>query len=595
MLVEFSFFLLKFLLLLSKLNMAAIPGLGWANVKPVFQLGERTFAVPMSLHKAARGKICDEMKKRNVNDGVMLFCGGNQKEAYDSDHEPLFRQDSWFNYVFGVTESGCYGAIDIATGKTTLFIPRLPEEYRVIMGEIHPPERFKKLYDVDAVEFTDHFFVWLEGYRCGMAGGAAGASGEWIYLLNGVNSDSKNLPTSINFQEEPIPGAAPEAGVTIYTQLNKLYDGAVNMAVLFHALSTARVTKSAKEVELMWYTSVTSSNAHVEVMRVVKPGMMEYQLESTFMHEVYSKGGCRSVAYTCICGTGINSAVLHYGHAGAPNDRCLQPGDMALLDMGGQYHGYASDITCSYPVNGKFTEKQRGIYTGVLNAQIAVYGIMKVGTSWTDCHLIAEREILKQLLRMGVLVGGSPDDKAFLAELAKARVGAAFFPHGMGHLIGCDTHDVGGYIEGTPARSTEPGLRSLRTARILEANMVLTVEPGCYFIHCLLEKAFKADSGICQYFNEELIRREFWDFGGVRLEDDVQVMPDGAPPRNLTTCPRLIEEVEWVMGGGNWPPAVDNAPYLYRAWGTLEIGGKGMRPVSIHTPSDIPVPDFACL
>jgi Xaa-Pro dipeptidase len=134
-------------------------------------------------------------------------------------------------------------------------------------------------------------------------------------------------------------------------------------------------------------------------------------------------------------------------------------------------------------------------------------------------------------------------------------------------------------VEG-PARSIEPGLRSLRTARNLLPGMILTVEPGCYFIHMLLEQAFACPNK-SKYLNEKLIREEFWNFGGVRLEDDVLVTAGGAPPKNLTTCPRTIEEVESVCNGGNWPPAIDAAPYLFRQWGALAIGGLAMHRIEL--------------
>ena len=136
------------------------------------------------------------------------------------------------------------------------------------------------------------------------------------------------------------------------------------------------------------------------------------------------------------------------------------------------------------------------------------------------------------------------------------------------------------YLDGTPARSQEPGLLKLRTSRILCAHMVLTVEPGCYFIPYLLNQALAPESPHARYLNRDLLL-QYYDFGGVRLEDDVVVSPGGLPPRNLTTCPRLVEEVEAVMAGGVWPPVVDNAPYLYRQWCELESEGKCMKALAV--------------
>jgi Xaa-Pro dipeptidase len=113
------------------------------------------------------------------------------------------------------------------------------------------------------------------------------------------------------------------------------------------------------------YVNWVSSMAHAEVMRAATPGMMEYQLESLFQHHTYTHGGCRHMAYTCICACGPNPAILHYGHAGRPNSRQMRAGDLALLDMGAEYHCYAADITCSFPIvgqGGRFTAEQRLVY-----------------------------------------------------------------------------------------------------------------------------------------------------------------------------------------------------------------------------------------
>jgi Xaa-Pro aminopeptidase len=121
-------------------------------------------------------------------------------------------------------------------------------------------------------------------------------------------------------------------------------------------------------------------------MRGVRPGMFEYQLESLFLHHGYFRGGCRHSAYISICGCGPNSAVLHYGHAAAPNDRRIGAGDMLLLDMGAEYHCYASDITCSFPASGRFTPDQRVVFEAVQAMQFAVMDALRPGVAWKDMH-----------------------------------------------------------------------------------------------------------------------------------------------------------------------------------------------------------------
>jgi Xaa-Pro dipeptidase len=148
---------------------------------------------------------------------------------------------------------------------------------------------------------------------------------------------------------------------------------------------------------------------------------------------------------------------------------------MCLFDMGANYFGYAADITCSFPANGKFTEDQKLVYNAVLAANLAVQNNAKEGVSWVDMHLLANRVMLEEL-KKGNVVQGEID------EMMEANIGAIFQPHGLGHFLGLDVHDVGGYLENCPARPDRPGVNRLRTARTLKAGMYITVEPGCYFI-----------------------------------------------------------------------------------------------------------------
>ncbi|GAU11782.1 hypothetical protein TSUD_75330 [Trifolium subterraneum] len=412
--------------------------------------------------------------------GFVLLQGGDEQTRYDTDHLELFRQESYFAYLFGVQEPGFYGAIDVGSGDSILFAPRLPDEYAVWMGKIKQLSHFKEHYMVTKAYFTDE-------------------------IATGIDKFDKDLTT------------------------------------LHPILTECRVIKSELEIDLIQYANDISSEAHIEVMRKAKVGMKEYQLESIFLHHTYMYGGCRHCSYTCICATGDNSAVLHYGHAAAPNDKTLEDGDMALLDMGAEYHFYGSDITCSYPINGKFTSDQSLIYNAVLDAHDAVIASMKPGVSWVDMHILSHKVILESL-KKGHIVVGNVDDTMV------ALLGSVFMPHGLGHLLGIDTHDPGGYPKGLERRK-EPGLKGLRTARRLQEGMVITVEPGCYFIEALLLPAMN-NPETSKYFNKEVITR-FIGFGGVRIESDVLVTAAGC--YNMTNCPRKIHEIEAVMAGAPWP------------------------------------------
>jgi Xaa-Pro dipeptidase len=199
-------------------------------------------------------------------------------------------------------------------------------------------------------------------------------------------------------------------------------------------------------------------------------------------------------------------------------------------------------------VNGKFTPEQKVIYDAVLDANRSVQRAMKPGTLWPDMHRLAERVIAERLRDAG-LIRGTVD------ELMEAHIPALFMPHGLGHLMGLDVHDVGGYPEGT-TRIDEPGIRSLRCGRYLEAGMVITVEPGIYFIDSVLERAL-ADPLASRYLVREKLAH-FRNFGGVRIEDDVLVTQNGS--ENLTKVPRDTSEMEAVMAGENFlQPAVRQA------------------------------------
>jgi Xaa-Pro dipeptidase len=440
-----------------------------------------------------------------AQNSAIILQGGETQYRHDTDHELLFRQESFFHYLFGVKEPDFYGAVCLDTKKSILFIPRLPQSYAVWMGEIYPPEYFVRLYGVDEVFYVDEMAHTLRNIL----------GTENLYVLDGKNTDSGS-----NYKH-------PE-----FAEMDTFH---IETKPLMHLLSECRLIKTEHEIELMRYACRISSEAHTEVMKKSRPGMSEFQCEAIFKYYVYDKGGCRNCSYTCICASGSAGAILHYGHAGAPNDRVIQDGDMMMFDMGAEYHCYGADISRSYPINGVFTDDQRLIYETVLAAQQAVLDIMKPGINWRDMHRLAERIMMEKLLEHGFL-NGTVD------ELMEAYIPNLFMPHGLGHLLGIDTHDVGGY-PGDMLRTQEPGLKSLRCGRELLEGMILTVEPGLYFNRFNLEPAF-TDEKYSKYLNADKIR-QFFSFGGVRIEDDVVVTADGI--EILSNAPKTVEEIEAVM------------------------------------------------
>ena len=226
-----------------------------------------------------------------------------------------------------------------------------------------------------------------------------------------------------------------------------------------------------------------------------------------------------------------------------PNDQPCT--GLVLVDMGCEYgRGWGSDITTTWPAGGVFSPGERQIYGAVLDALTTVKAAMAPGVSWVAMHELAESVILTHLQKSGYVNPATP-----IPARVAARTGALFMPHGLGHLLGMATHDVGGYGAGCPPRPTAPGLCRLRTARPLAAGMVITVEPGCYFARSLLEEALAAG-------HPHLVARRVRaaldaGFGGVRLEDNVVVTDAGV--RCLTHVPRSVEDVERVLAGGEWP------------------------------------------
>ncbi|XP_061029268.1 xaa-Pro dipeptidase isoform X2 [Eubalaena glacialis] len=453
-----------------------------AATGPSFWLGNETLKVPLALFALNRRRLCERLRKNPaVQAGsFVVLQGGEETQRYCTDTGVLFRQESFFHWAFGVTEPGCYGMMDVDTGMSTLFVPRFPPSHATWMGKIHSKEHFKEKYAVDDVQYTDEIASVLTS-----------RSPSVLLTLRGVNTDSGSICREASFE-----------GISKFN---------VNNTILHPEIVECRVFKTDMELEVLRYTNKISSEAHQEVMKAVKVGMKEYEMESLFEHYCFSRGGMRHSSYTCICGS--------------------------VFDMGGEYYCFASDITCSFPANGKFTLDQKAIYEAVLRSSRAVMNTMKPGVWWPDMHRLADRIHLEELTRIGVLTGS-------VDAMVQAHLGAVFMPHGLGHFMGIDVHDVGGYPKGVD-RMDEPGLRHLRTARQLEPGMVLTVEPGIYFIDHLLDEALADPARAC-FFNREVLQR-FRGFGGVRIEEDVVVTDSGM---ELLTCvPRTVEEVEECMAG----------------------------------------------
>ena len=273
---------------------------------------------------------------------------------------------------------------------------------------------------------------------------------------------------------------------------------------LEHLLHDMRLYKSAAERRVMRKAARIAAGAHCNAMQICEPGMMEYEIEAEFAYE-FRRQGCQQ-AYSPIVAGGNNACVLHY----TTNDAPLTDGDLLLIDAGAELELYASDITRTFPVNGEFSKAQRALYDLVLAAQHAAINEVRPGNHWNKPHDAAVRSLTRGLVRLGILKGQP-------AKLIKEGAYRRFYMHRTGHWLGMDVHDVGDYKVGDEWR-------------VLEAGMVLTVEPGLYIP--------AGSKGVA---------KKWWNIG-IRIEDDVLVTRDGHDvlSRDVPTDP---DEIEAMMAG----------------------------------------------
>jgi Xaa-Pro aminopeptidase len=281
--------------------------------------------------------------------------------------------------------------------------------------------------------------------------------------------------------------------------------GPIEIIALDHYLHEMRLFKSRSELKVLRQAARISAQAHMKVMQACKPGLWEYQLEAEFVREC-SHLGARAQAYPPIVGSGANACTLHY----ISNEDQIQTKQMLLIDAGCEYDYYASDITRSYPVNGRFNEAQQQLYELVLATQEAAIKKVKPGNHWNDPHDAAVRTITRGLIKLGII-------KGTLAKSIRDEKYKPFFPHRTGHWLGMDVHDVGDYkVDGA--------------WRILEPGMVMTIEPGLY-----IPAGTKG------------VARKWWNIG-IRIEDDVVVTKEGCEVLTKDV-PKSVAEIEAIMAG----------------------------------------------
>jgi len=267
-------------------------------------------------------------------------------------------------------------------------------------------------------------------------------------------------------------------------------------------LDEMRLFKSEQEIALMQTASDISAQAHTRAMQTVKPGMMEYALEAE-LNYVFGQNGCVP-SYNSIVGGGENACILHY----VENNKELKDGDLVLIAAACEYEYYASDITRTFPVNGKFSPEQKALYNVILDAQLAAIDAVRVGNSYKEPHNVAVRILVQGLLDLGIMQGD-------IEEIIQKESFRQFYMHGTGHWLGMDVHDVGSYKQEGVWRTYEEG-------------MVVTVEPGLYIAP-----------------DDETVDVK-WRGIGIRIEDDIVATKNG--PLNLTAkVVKSVEEIEALM------------------------------------------------
>ncbi|MCP9767557.1 aminopeptidase P family protein [Lacihabitans sp. LS3-19] len=439
--------------------------------------------------------------KKTLGNGQILFLGNNEAPMNYTDNTYRFRQDSSFLYFFGINLPGLSALIDIDKDEETIF----------------------------GHEYTIEDIIWIGSQKTLRS--LAEAVG-----INSTKSPSE-LKNAINVNAlKYLPPYRFENKLFLAELLN-ISPSSLNPSIdLIKAVIAQRELKSEEEIEQMTIAVNITREMHISAMKAVKPNMMEYEVVAKIMETMHSHHA--ELSYPVIFS--VNGQTLHNHYHGNK----MLAGQIAINDSGCENDMmYAGDITRTIPVSGKFTSKQKEIYDTVLEMEVDSISSLKAGLAYRDVHISANRILLNNLKSIGLVNGD-------IEEMLNQGVGGLFMPHGLGHQIGLDVHDMEdlgenyvGYAEGQE-RSTKLGLKSLRMAKKLEAGHVITVEPGCYFIPELIQK-YKSEGIFTEFVNYSKLE-EYYDFGGIRIEDNVLITENGYQILG-ESIPKTAEEVEEVM------------------------------------------------
>jgi Xaa-Pro dipeptidase len=421
-----------------------------------------------------------------VSDAVIYLASSKTIYWPYCDQTQPIRQSRYFMYFTGVDDiPDCHVVYDIAKDALTLYLPPVDEESIMWSGLPVSLKQALATYDVDDVKHSTDL--------------------------------EKDLKA---------------AGKVISIELSEEYPIVQESSVLLEALDETRMIKDDYELDLMRKAAQISDNSHLAVMSALPIETNEGHIHAEFIYHSMRQGS-KIAAYSPICCSGTDCGTLHY----VKNDQPLDNKQLVLIDAGAEWKTYASDVTRVFPINGEWTKEARAIFDAVKDMQTQTMNGVKPGVEWDDLHLLAHKILIQHFLKLGIFVNGSEQD------ILASRVSTAFLPHGLGHMLGMDTHDTGG-----KANYDDPDVmfRYLRIRRKLQANMVVTVEPGIYFNKFLIEP-FKSDPIASNLIDWEVLAT-YMPVGGIRLEDDVRVTEIGF--ENFTKITRDADEISRIVKAG---------------------------------------------
>lgn len=446
--------------------------------------------------------------RAELTGGLVLFLGNQEVPFNYPANTYSFRQDSNFSYFFGLDHPDLAGVLDLDDGKDHIFGNDVDLDDIIWMGK---QPTIREQAALVGVEHTAPLGNLAGMITAALAGGRTvhfvpPYRGETILWL----SDLLRIP----HLELRSRVSEPLVRAVIKLRMKK---------------EPAEVAEIEKAVDVAWFM-------HTTAMKMAKPGVVERQIAGVI--EGIALSHCGPVSFPVILT--INGQTLHNHYHG----NTLETGRMMVIDTGceNEMH-YASDITRTVPVGGRFNERQKGIYETVLNANLAAIRAVKPGVPFRDIHLLAATEIARGLIALGIMKG-DPE------EAARRGAHTLFFPHGLGHPLGLDVHDLEGMGENLIGydeeiiRSKEFGFAFLRFGRRLQEGFVMTIEPGVYFIPELID-IWKKENKLAEFINYDVVE-SYRDFGGVRIEDDVLVTADGYRVLGRP-IPKTVAEVEAVM------------------------------------------------